>query len=215
MKTPAPLPRFINDFEIIKDLGPYLLPSWARKNRAALVRCKKCNNEFIISTDNLKKQKIGCSKKCAKFNGGTKRLRKIYEGMNARCYNPAHVSAKIYFNKGITICDAWLHNPSDFYRWSFDNGYTESLTLDRIDNQLGYSPENCRWTNKDIQSQNSINSKLCIEDVRKILLMLPEVPQNEIALIFGVSKGLINGIARGYRWKNVPRLGVNHVHKDT
>ena len=199
------LPDFINGFKIIKDLGLITPPKWKKHTRCIIALCKKCNKEFFAVRDQLKANSKGCSKLCAGSNGGTKRLTKIFGGMMERCYNPNHISAKNYSSKNITICDEWLKDVSSFYSWSFNNGYTENLTLDRIDNSKGYHPENCRWTNKSIQSQNSINAKLNENDIPSILMLLKTKQQKEIAKIYNVSISLINGIHLGTRWKNIPR----------
>ena len=61
----------------------------------------------------------------------------------------------IYGNRGIVICDEWKNDFMSFYDWSLKNGYTKELSIDRIDNDKGYNPINCRWTIKTIQSRNT------------------------------------------------------------
>lgn len=78
------------------------------------------------------------------------RLHKIWRGMLSRCKSPRE---KRYFGRGITVCDEWKDFVA-FQDWSMSNGHDPSLSLDRIDNDRGYSPENCRWTTSKVQSRN-------------------------------------------------------------
>ena len=81
------------------------------------------------------------------------RLANIYHSMKVRCYNPEAVNFECYRGRGITICDEWLNNPEAFYKWAKENGYSDELSIDRIDNSKGYSPDNCRWCTVKEQSQ--------------------------------------------------------------
>ena len=75
--------------------------------------------------------------------------------MKNRCYNINNTRYKDYGGKGITICEEWLEDKRKFIKWSLENNFSPELSIDRIDNTKEYSPENCRWTNKSIQSQNT------------------------------------------------------------
>lgn len=82
----------------------------------------------------------------------------VWQGMKGRCYYPNHKHYKNYGGRGITICDKWLNDSCAFISWALENGYKEGLTIDRIDNNKGYSPDNCRWiTNKE----NCRNMRKC------------------------------------------------------
>ena len=78
--------------------------------------------------------------------------------MKERCYNDRSEIYKYYGERGIRICDEWLNDFQTFYNWSISNGYTDELTIDRIDNDGNYEPSNCRWVDMKAQSRNKRNN---------------------------------------------------------
>ena len=85
---------------------------------------------------------------------GKERLRSIYYGMKQRCYNEKSINYKYYGGRGIRICDEWLESFDNFYQWAIVNGYNNELTIDRIDSNKDYSPDNCKWSTKKEQAYN-------------------------------------------------------------
>lgn len=73
------------------------------------------------------------------------RLREIFSSMKQRCYNKNEKSYRWYGAKGIKVCNEWIENPLSFEEWSLNNGYKDNLTIDRINEDKDYSPDNCRW----------------------------------------------------------------------
>src|SRR5699024_6277604 len=87
-----------------------------------------------------------------------KRLYKVYESMKQRCLNPNNDSYHHYGGRGITICEKWVKDYSNFYKWATSNGYRDNLTIDRIDVNGNYTPSNCRWVGWEEQSTNKRNT---------------------------------------------------------
>lgn len=88
---------------------------------------------------------------------GTK-LYAIWVTMRQRCYNTNNKDFYNYGAKGIKVCDEWVKDFSEFYRWAMENGYVESLSIDRINPYGNYEPSNCRWATIQEQANNKKNT---------------------------------------------------------
>ena len=104
---------------------------------------------------NVKYQHYGTNNPHYKHGLRDTRLFSIWSNMKTRCYNKNVRSYKNYGGKGITICDEWLENFEKFYKWSMSNGYSDELSIDRINPNGNYEPTNCRWVNSKIQANNT------------------------------------------------------------
>lgn len=82
------------------------------------------------------------------------RLRRIHAGMVQRCYNPNSHAYKNYGGRGISICDEWKSDREAFIEWALSHGYANDLSIDRINNDGNYEPDNCRWADSKTQANN-------------------------------------------------------------
>lgn len=81
------------------------------------------------------------------------RICKIFNGMKRRCYDSNDKNYNRYGERGIKICDEWLQNPKSFESWALAHGYDDDLTIDRIDEDKDYCPENCEWIPNEINAK--------------------------------------------------------------
>lgn len=107
------------------------------------------------------------------------RIKGIYRGMKRRCYDDRDKIYSRYGGRGISICDEWLRDINAFINWSLENGYDNRLTIDRIDNDGNYEPDNCRWATYKLQNLNKSQrgKKSDYEDNNR-----PQNKQNRIAV---------------------------------
>lgn len=94
-----------------------------------------------------------------KHGGKGTRIYNIWKDMRKRCNNPNSANYKNYGGRGITVCNEW-DDFLNFKDWSYNNGYSDLLSLDRIDNSSGYNPNNCRWADRFTQNNNTRKNKL-------------------------------------------------------
>lgn len=93
------------------------------------------------------------------YEGMRCRLHSIWSNMKSRCGNSNVEYYKYYGGRGIQVCDEWITSFANFFAWAVSNGYQDCLTLDRIDNAAGYSPDNCRFVDMDVQNRNRSSNR--------------------------------------------------------
>ena len=84
--------------------------------------------------------------------------------MKTRCFNENSPSYRYYGARGIRVCDLWVGSFLEFARWSAANGYADGLTIDRIDYDGDYRPENCRWVGREVQARNRRGRRILTVD---------------------------------------------------
>ena len=81
-------------------------------------------------------------------------LNNIYNNIIRRCYSKSFKAFEYYGGRGITVCEEWRKDRATFFSWALNNGWTRDLQIDRSDNDLGYSPENCRLVTRAVNMEN-------------------------------------------------------------
>lgn len=114
-----------------------------KKGTDYLLKCD-CGTEFVSNFSNIRRSNyLRCT--C----GEHKKLKSILRKMNERCSNPKSKDFKWYGQKGVKVSEEWVKFPVHFINWAINNGWDESLSIDRVDSSKDYSSDNCRWITKN------------------------------------------------------------------
>ena len=121
-----------------------------------------CGNTCVVSENNLGRSTKSCG--CLRHKGTHKlsktRLYGVWTDMKQRCYNPNEIAYKNYGERGIEVCNEWKNDFGKFYDWAINNGYSDNLEIDRINNNQNYSPNNCRWITHQEQQLNKRSNRI-------------------------------------------------------
>lgn len=171
------------------------------KNRSPIWECQcDCGNRTEVCRGSLKRgltKSCGCgvreatARRSETHGGSHTRLYRTWAGMKTRCGNKASKSYPRYGGRGIAVCREWENDFHAFRDWAYSSGYSDDLTIDRINNDGDYEPSNCRWATRREQNNNSSNKHLieCNGEIHGVM---------EWADIVGVAyQTIIRRIARG------------------
>lgn len=186
----------LNKAESLKDKKGATITQWH-------CECLHCGNKLDLRTGYIKRwSSCGCKKGNITHN---KRHTPEYANWNAmisRCNNPNSTSYCQYGALGITVCNRWL----DYNKFLEDMGPKpgKNYTIDRINNDLGYYKENCRWATKEEQAQNQRRTKLTPESVKQIRTLYKQgATQKELSQQFKVALRTISSVVNHKTWKNI------------
>lgn len=148
-------------FGMLIVLHEYIEGTKGRKRVLWICKCD-CGNMTKSTTGNLER---GLSSSCGcvrtKHMGKGTRLFRILTGMKDRCHNPNSKYWNRYGARGIHVCDEWRNDFSAFRSWALSTGYTNEMTIDRVDNDGPYSPENCQWLTREENARKANKSCNC------------------------------------------------------
>lgn len=174
-----PIGEKFNLLTVIEDAG-------RNSKGRRLVKCKcDCGNTIICILYNLNRNAKSCGCIHHRNKYATKEIRStplyekiisLWRNIKSRCYNKKNKSYVNYGMRGIEMCEDWRYSFISFYNWCIANGFAGNLELDRIDNNSGYFPKNCRFVTKSENQRNKRTNKVIeIDGVNKTLIEWSEI----------------------------------------
>lgn len=170
--------------------------------KAVAYKCLcECGKETIILYSNLLRSNGKGTKSCGCLQAEVKtkhgmagtRIHRIWKNMKTRCYNKNFHRYSDYGGRGIFICNEWKDDFSVFAKWAMENGYVEDLSIERLDNNGPYSPNNCKWATAYEQTRNTrSNNHITHNGKTKIL--------SDWAKDLGLQQSVVGQRMRNYGW---------------
>jgi hypothetical protein len=159
MPTIKPIDSSLFKMKLIKDLGPVLRkPTDTRKTRMAIFECTMCKNHFQTTVSPKAQNQLyckDCNGTCLKKDNRDHPLYRTWATTKNKVNRTDQaVTKSVYYDRQITMCDEWKDSFDAFYEWALANGWEKGLSIDRIDNEQGYTPSNCRWAHTSTQAAN-------------------------------------------------------------
>lgn len=175
-----------------------------------------CGNKLIVKESLIRDGSVkscGCLKKEYAEKGNVvhgynkTRIQRIHHSMLRRCYGKTHIHYKNYGGRGITICDEWLNKENglkNFGDWALQNGYADNLSIDRINNNGNYCPENCKWSTQ-LEQRNNTRCNHIIEYKGEKLTL------SQIARKYNILPSTLSTRLR--KWKDIKKCIETPVEK--
>lgn len=186
--------------ELIRKLGTKRIGK--KMVRFGIFYCPECKKEVEKSfTHGVRQKHCGCLTP-KEFHGESKtKLYQVWRDMKNRCYRPKTTNYHRWGGRGIKVCDEWLNSFLSFRNWAFENGYNDSLQIDRIDPNGNYEPSNCRFIVNARNCRNKVSNKLtwvevdAIRDLRKTGIRV-----DKLASLFNISVSMASKLLNGKMW---------------
>lgn len=159
-----------------------------------LCQCE-CGNTTIVRSDHLKSghtTSCGCNKiMITSHRKSQSNLYRRWDKIKQRCYNKNNHAYKNYGGRGIKMCDEWCDDFMNFYNWAINNGYDDNLTIDRIDVNGNYEPNNCRWVDYTTQNNHRSNTVYitCNGKRQSVMQWCRELNLNPSTVYYRVKRG--------------------------
>lgn len=217
----------IADFRLAKKRGKYVFRARCRecdRPEQVSVTCEGCGKSYMKRADRLDSRWSGLCRPCATrvqveitpipkqtTHGMTStRLYNIWAGMRKRCRKASHKSFATYGGRGIRVCESWA-SFEGFSAWAAISGYSDTLTLERVDVNGDYSPENCcwipmseQWKNRRTSVELGRGSKFTVQQILQAKQMIAAgAPMKSIAQTCDMSLGYVYHLRSGRAWKDL------------